>query len=45
MKKWIKAENGRITQVIEFDDEHKVEIPLNKDGTVKWFDDSVLKTK
>ena len=29
MKKWIKADNGRVTQVIEFDDGSKMELPLD----------------
>lgn len=42
MKKWIKAEDGKVTQVIEFDSGSKVELPLDKDGNVKWFDDTKL---
>ena len=33
---------SRISQVIDFGNGHKVEIPINKDGSVKWFDDSKL---
>ena len=40
MKKWIKADNGRVTQVIEFDDGSK--LPLDNQGKLKWFDDSKL---
>ena len=42
MKKWIKADNGKVTQVIEFDSGSKIELPLDKDGNVKWFDDTKL---
>ena len=42
MKKWIKADNGRVTQVIEFDDGSKIELPLDNNGNLKWFDDSKL---
>lgn len=42
MKKWIKADNGRVTQVIEFDDGSKIELSLDKNGNLKWFDDSKL---
>jgi hypothetical protein len=42
MKKWIKADNGRVTQVIKFDDGSKMELPLDKNGNLKWFDDSKL---
>lgn len=40
MKKWIKADNGRSTQVIEFNDGSKMELPLDNHGNLKWFDDS-----
>lgn len=33
---------SRISKVIDFGNGHKVEIPINKDGTVKWFDDGRL---
>ena len=39
MKKWIKADNGRVTQVIEFDDGSKMELPLDNQGKLKCFDD------
>ena len=42
MKKWIKAEDGKVSQVIEFDSGSKIELPLDKDGNVKWFDDTKL---
>ena len=42
MKKWIKADNGKVSQVIEFDSGSKIELPLDKDGNVKWFDDTKL---
>ena len=42
MKKWIKADNGRVTQVIKFDSGSKIELPLAQSGEVKWFDDTKL---
>lgn len=42
MKRWIKAENGKVSQIIEFDDGNIIEIPLDKDGNLKWFDDTKL---
>ena len=42
MKKWIKADNGKVSQVVEFDSGSKIELPLDKDGNVKWFDDTKL---
>lgn len=43
MKKWIKADNGRVTQVIKFDDGSKIELPLDNQGNLKWFDDELLR--
>ena len=42
MKKWIKAEDGKVSQVIEFDDGERIEIPIAKNGDIKWFDDTKL---
>ena len=42
MKKWIKAENGKVSQVVEFDSGSKIEIPLTQSGEVKRFDDTKL---
>lgn len=36
---------GRLTKVVHWGNGNKVEIPINKDGTVKWFDDSRLLRK
>ena len=43
MKKWIKAEDGKVSQVIEFDSGSKMELPLDKNGNLKWFDDELLR--
>lgn len=45
MKKIIKADNGKVTQVIEFDSGSKIELPLDKNGNLKWFDDTKLLRK
>ena len=42
MKKWIKAEEGKVTQVVEFDSGSKIELPLDKDGNLKWCDATKL---
>ena len=42
MTKWIKADNGKVSQVIEFDSDSKIELPLTQSGEVKWFDDTKL---
>ena len=42
MKKWIKEDNGKVSQVIEFHDGSKIELRLDKDGNVKSSDDTKL---
>lgn len=42
VKVFTKVEHNRLAKVIEFENGKKVEIPINKDGSVKWFDDSKL---
>lgn len=46
IKVWVKAEVAenreiKLSKVLEFKN-GTVEIPINKDGSVKWFDDSKL---
>lgn len=43
--KTIKCEDGKVSQVLEYDSKIRVEIPLNNDGSVQWFDDSQLLKK
>lgn len=45
MKKWIRADDGKLFQVLEFDSGSKVEIPLNHDGSVKWAKDKYKHSK
>ena len=33
---------SRMAKIIDYGNGHRVEIPINRDGTVKWFDDSKL---
>ena len=42
MKKWIKADDGKVSQVVEFDSGSKIELPLTQSGDIKWFDDTKL---
>ena len=44
-RKSIKAENGKVTQVITYESGRVLEIPLDRNGQVKWFDDSKLLKK
>ena len=40
-----KCDNGKLSKVIEYKSGARVEIPVNQDGSVKWFDDSKLLKK
>ena len=42
MKKIIKADNGKVSQVLEFDDGERIETPIAENGDIKWFDDTKL---
>ena len=42
VKTSIKAENGKLYKVLTYPNGNTVEIPVNADGSVKWFDDSKL---
>lgn len=35
-------EDGRLYRVAEYDSHARIEVPINPDGTVKYFDDSKL---
>lgn len=39
---WLRADNGKLSKVIEYPSGKKVEMPVNKDGSVKWYDDTKL---
>ena len=41
MKQWIRADTGKLSKVLEFDSGQRVEIPINRDGTVKWMPDKM----
>lgn len=38
-KRWIRAENGKVSYVLEYEDGHKVQVPINSDGSIKWHED------
>lgn len=39
---YLKADSGKLSKVVRFNSGSKVEIPINRDGSVRWFDDSKL---
>jgi hypothetical protein len=42
VKTFTKADNEKLSKVIEYESGARVEIPINKDGSVRWFDDRKL---
>lgn len=43
VRTYTKADNGKLLKGLEFSSGAKVEIPINKDGSVKWYDDNKLR--
>lgn len=41
-KKYIRLnENGNLSQVVEFKDGDRMELPLNKEGSLVWYKDKI----
>lgn len=38
----LKCDDGKLYKVIEYKSGERVEVPVEKDGSVKWFDDRKL---
>lgn len=44
VKRFIKADDGKLAQVIEYGTGNRVEIPINSDGSVRWHEDRIKTT-
>jgi hypothetical protein len=44
-KMFIKTDGRNVYKIIEYESGESVQIPINKDGSVKWFDDEKLLKK
>ena len=42
-KVYIKADDGKLSKVIKFSEKKQVEIPINKDGSIRFYEDKVKK--
>ncbi len=42
VKVFTKAEDGSLSKVVEYGTVGRVEIPINRDGSIRWFDDNQL---
>ena len=45
VKRFIRSENGKLSQVVEYQSGARVAIPINSDGTVKWYEDKQKKVQ
>lgn len=45
VKIWIRADTGKLSHVIEYENGQRVQIPINKDGSIKWLPDKIKKHK
>lgn len=43
-KRFIKADDGKCSRVIKYETGKQVEIPINSDGSVRWYEDRVKAT-
>lgn len=43
VRRLLKADNGKLSQVLEYDSGKRVEIPINKDGSIRWLPDKMKK--
>jgi len=41
-KVFTKAEDGKLSKIIEYSTGVSTEIPINRDGSIRWFDDNQL---
>lgn len=45
VKRFIRSENGKLSQVVEYQSGARVAIPISSDGTVKWYEDKQKKVQ
>lgn len=44
VRRFIKADNGKRSHVIKYETGKRVEIPINQDGSVRWYEDKAKTT-
>lgn len=44
VKGFIKADNGNLSKVLRYESGAEVEIPINKDGSIRWYEDKPKQT-
>ena len=41
VRRLLKVDNGKLSQVLKYDSGKRVEIPINKDGSIRWLPDKM----
>ena len=41
VKKFLKLDGDKLSQVLEFKDGQRIEVPLNMDGSIRWYKDKM----
>lgn len=41
VRRLLKADDGKLSQVLEYDSGTRIEIPINKDGSIRWLPDKM----
>lgn len=39
VKTFTKSENGRLSKVLEYSTGARVRVPINPDGSIRWYED------
>ena len=45
VKTFTRADNGKLSKIIEYGTGIRIEIPINKDGSIKWYPDKLKEKK
>lgn len=45
VKIFTRADNGKLSKIIEYGSGRRVELPINKGGGVKWYEDKPKEQK
>lgn len=45
VRRLLKVDDGKLSQVLEYDSGRRIEIPINKDGSIRWLPDKMKISK
>lgn len=41
VRRLLKVDDSKLSQVLEYDSGRRIEIPINKDGSIRWLPDKM----